>query len=312
MYVLFLPVNSYLLKKRQNDRLTILGISTQGYVYRKIAEFLEEDIGFTDITTDAIIEPETNAEANVVCREEGVVSGIDESIVVFTLTGCSAKAMVKEGEQVEKGKIILNITGRANSILKGERTALNILGRMSGIATETRRILVETNKVNPSIKIAATRKTIPGFRFFDKKAVQTGGGDTHRLGLDDAILIKDNHIELVGSITKAIEKARKNASFTKKIEVEVSSTRNAIEAAKAGVDIIMLDNMSPKEISNTVNELKHNNLRDKIILEASGGIKMENIVSYSKSGVDVISLGYITNSVKSIDFSLDIKSGESI
>lgn len=275
-------------------------------LHRKIAEFLEEDLGFGDITTDAVVNPDIYAEAQIICREDAVVSGVEEAVLTFNLLGCSAESLVKEGEQVEVGRSVLRVSGGARAVLKGERTALNILGRMSGVATETRRMVDETVKSNSNIRVAATRKTLPGFRIFDKKAVQTGGGDAHRFRLDDAVLIKDNHLAIAGSISSAVEAARRRVSLTKKIEVEVTSLAEAQEAVAAGADIVMFDNMSPGEIRRVVEALKKKGVRDKVILEASGGIGFENIRRYSGTGVDVISLGYLTHSVKSIDFTLEI------
>ncbi|MFQ6135066.1 MAG: carboxylating nicotinate-nucleotide diphosphorylase [Nitrososphaerales archaeon] len=273
---------------------------------RKIEEFLQEDLGSGDITTDAVIEPDAYAEAQVICREDAVVSGVEEAILTFNLLRCSAHCLVKEGDIVEAGRPVLKVKGRARSILKGERTALNILGRMSGVATETRRLVEEAARANSKIRVAATRKALPGFRLFDKKAVQSGGGDTHRFRLDDAVLIKDNHIKIAGSVAGAVESARKSVSFTKKIEVEASSFDEAIEAAEAGADIVMLDNMRPQEVSRVVKALEERRIRDRVFLEASGGIGVENIKRYSETGVDAVSSGGITHSARSIDFSLEI------
>ena len=273
---------------------------------RMIEEFLREDLGYGDITTDAVIKPDTHSEAQIICREDATVSGVEETIMTFNLLRCSAHALVKEGETIKAGRTVLKVNGRARAILKGERTVLNILGRMSGVATETKRMVKEVHKANPNIRVTATRKTLPGLRLLDKKAVQSGGGDTHRFRLDDAVLIKDNHIKIIGSVARAVESARKSVSFTKKIEVEASSLDEVLEAAESGADIVMLDNMSTQEVSRVVKELEKRRIRDRVFLEASGGIGLENVRSYGETGVDAVSSGALTHSAKSIDFSLEI------
>ncbi len=275
-------------------------------ISRRVMEFLQEDLGSGDITTDAVIERDAYAEARIICREDAVVSGVEEAISIFNLLKCSVNDLVKEGDTVEAGNTILKVNGNARSILKGERTALNILGRMSGVATETKRLVEEAIRGNPKIRVAATRKTLPGFRLFDKKAVYSGGGDTHRFRLDDAVLIKDNHIKIAGSAAKAVQLAKKRVSFTKKIEVEASSYDEALEAVEAGADIVMLDNMNPQEVSRVVKALEERRIRDRVFLEASGKISVENVKRYSEAGVDAVSSGGITHSAKSIDFSLEI------
>jgi nicotinate-nucleotide pyrophosphorylase (carboxylating) len=272
----------------------------------KILEFLREDLGSGDITTDAIIDNEIDAKAKIVCYEKAVISGVEEAVLTFNMLKCSAQGLIKDGDSVEADTEIIKVSGKARSILKAERTALNILGRMSGVATETNKLVKEAKQVNKKIRVAATRKTLPGLRIFDKKAVKAGGGDTHRFQLDDAVLIKDNHLKITGSISTTIKLARKNVSFTKKIEVEVSSAEEALEAVEAGVDIILLDNMVPQEISKVITILREKQLRKGVFLEASGGIKIENIKKYSETGVDAVSLGVITHSAKNIDFGLEI------
>lgn len=275
-------------------------------IRHKIMEFLQEDIGTGDITTDAIIDQNIEAEAMIICHEDAVVSGLYEASLTFNLLGCSTQFMIDEGEPVNNRSQILRIKGKAHSILKCERTALNILGRMSGVTTETNELVKEATKWNKNIRIASTRKTQPGFTMFDKKAVKIGGGDTHRYRLDDAVLIKDNHLKIIGSIDLAVKTARKKVSFTKKIEVEVSTIEESIQAVESGADIVLLDNMKPQKVSNIVKTLEKKHLRKKVFLEASGGIDKKNIKRYSETGVDAISLGTITHSVKNINFSLDI------
>jgi nicotinate-nucleotide pyrophosphorylase (carboxylating) len=205
--------------------------------------------------------------------------------------------------------VILTARGPARGLLGVERTLLNLLSHMSGVATSTADLVTISNKESRGrVRIACTRKTLPGLRYFEKKAVEVGGGDTHRLRLDDAVLIKDNHLKLAGSITDAVRKAKKKTSFTKKIEVEVTTPDQAVEAAQAGADIVLLDNMTTKEVERSVSLLRAKSLRDRIVVEASGGIRKENLASYAKTGVDVISVGAITNSAPAIDMSLEIHS----
>jgi nicotinate-nucleotide pyrophosphorylase (carboxylating) len=183
---------------------------------------------------------------------------------------------------------------------------LNLLSRMSGIATTTRGLTEKLKKVNATAKIAATRKTAPGLLYFDKKAVFIGGGDTHRLHLDDMILVKDNHIAVAGSIENAVKRAKQKASFSKKIEVEISRVTDVLKAAETGADIIMLDNFSPKQIKEAVELLKKAGFFGKILLEASGDITVENILEYAATQVDIISLGELTHSARALDMSLEI------
>ena len=178
---------------------------------------------------------------------------------------------------------------------------------MSGIATQTNRIVEKVKAAGYRTKIACTRKTAPGLEYFDKKAVWLGGGDTHRLHLDDMILIKDNHVAIIGSIKKAVRIAKKTASFSKKIEVEVSSVDEAIEAARAGADIIMLDNFSLKQVKEAIKKLEEEGIRGKVLVEVSGRINEENVLEFASMGVDIISLGTLTHSVKALDLSLEVK-----
>ena len=272
----------------------------------KLLRMLSEDLGLGDVTTAAIIPEEVKAEAVLVSKDSGVVAGIEEISHLTDALGLEEEAYVSDGAEVKRGETLLKICGDARTILATERTILNLLSRMSGIATKTRRIVKLLKKARSSVRLAATRKSAPGLLFFDKKAVAVGGGDTHRLHLDDMILIKDNHVMLAGGVAKAVEKAKAAGSFAKKVEVEVTKTMDAIAAAKAGADIVMLDNFPPKEARQTVIALKKAALRDKIILEASGGITEDNLLEYSTTGVDILSLGDLTHSVKAFNMSLEI------
>jgi nicotinate-nucleotide pyrophosphorylase (carboxylating) len=280
--------------------------ATNKILETKLLGFLAEDVGQGDATVAAIIPADTNVEADIVAHESGIAAGIEEIAVLAKSLDLKLEANVADGDIFKTKQVIINLSGNARTVLTAERTILNLLSRMSGIATATNELTEKIRKTNLVTRIAATRKTAPGLRFFDKKAVQVGGGDTHRLHLDDLILVKDNHIAIVGSVEDAVKKARKNASFTKKIEVEVKKPEEAAKAAKAGADIIMLDNFTPEQIRQTIELLRKLGQTGKVILESSGGITAENILEYASTGVDVLSLGEITHSVKSIDLSLEI------
>ena len=274
-----------------------------------VRSFLAEDIGYGDITTNALIDSKQEAEGRVVCQESAIVAGIEEALFLLELTGCQGTAKARDGERVKAGTMILSALGPARALLGVERTLLNLLAHMSGVATATADLVtIAEKRSRGKIRIACTRKTLPGLRYFEKRAVQVGGGDPHRLRLDDAVLIKNNHLALAGSITESVRKAKEKVSFTKKVEVEVTTPDQAVEAAKAGADIVLLDNMTPKEVERSVAMLKTENLRDQVLLEASGGIGKENLASYLSTGVDVISVGAITHSAPAIDLSMEIRS----
>src|SRR3989440_4655875 len=207
-----------------------------------LKKFLDEDIGHGDITTDALVDPALKATGTVVCKERAVIAGLSESIILLKLLGCEGKPKVRDGQEVSSGTIILEANGSGRALLKVERVLLNLLSHMSGLATATGELVNIAKQNGGSTRIACTRKTIPGLRYFEKRAVELGGGDTHRLRLDDAVLIKDNHLVFAGKIEKAVKLARSKNSFTEKIEVEVTSPNQALEAAKAGAEIVLLDN----------------------------------------------------------------------
>ena len=256
-----------------------------------------EDNIFGDITTENIIPKDLNIKAKIIAKEECILAGIDYIVENLKKLDIETKGR-KDGEFANKGDTILILTGSARAILRAERTVLNILGRMSGIATETKKIVEKVRKINPEVRIACTRKTLWGS--LDKRAVEIGGGDTHRWNLGDMVLIKDNHIKLVG-LEEAIRRAKK-VSFTKKIEVEVESEKDAIKAAKMGVDIIMFDNMTPDEVCRIAEKLGKYN----ILLEVSGNINPGNVIDYAKCSIDIISMGYLTHSSRAINFSLEV------
>ena len=271
-----------------------MGISPK----KELSRFLAEDIGKGDISSALL--PKKKITAKIISREEGIVAGVNYAKQIFQLKGCKARIIIKDGQRVRKNQKVLEITGTPQGILSCERTALNLLSRMSGIATQTNELV---KKIPKTTKVFATRKTAPGLRLFDKEAVEIGGGEKHRMRLDEMVMLKDNHIAVGKSIVKLLTDAKKKH---KKVEIEVESQKDAILAAKMGATIIMLDNFSPSKIAQTISSLKKLGLRKKIILEASGGINSKNIKNFAKTGVDMISVGAITNSPKGIDFSLEI------
>lgn len=270
--------------------------------------YLQEDIGTGDITSEAIIKRQSLASSTILSKDSRqlVVAGIEEVQLIFNLCKCSTSTHVSDGSIVSKGDEIMKIKGEALNILKAERTALNLLMRMSGIATETRRYIDLVRKISKDIMIAGTRKTAPGLRYFDKKAVSIGGGWSHRNSLDEMVLIKDNHIILTGSIKKSILNAKENVGKNIKVECEVTDLNSAIEAVRAGADIVMLDNFSPSEVEDAIVELKNLRLRQKCKIEVSGGVNFTNIIQFAKAKPDIISLGSITHSANAADFSLEV------
>ncbi|AHL22927.1 carboxylating nicotinate-nucleotide diphosphorylase [Thermococcus nautili] len=269
-----------------------------------LLRFLEEDAPFGDVTSEAVIPEGTRAKAVIIAKQNGVIAGVEEAKALFEHFGVKVSVRKRDGEDVRRGDVILELEGDARAILLVERTALNVMGRMSGIATEVRRLVEKVKAVNPKVRVAGTRKSL--LRPIDKRAILIGGGEPHRFSLSDAILIKDNHLALV-PLEEAIRRA-KAFSVYKVVEVEVESLEDALKAARAGADVIMLDNMSPEEIAETIEALKREGLRDRVKIEVSGGITPENIEEYAGLDIDVISLGYLTHSVKNFDVSLEVLS----
>ena len=265
---------------------------------KQLSQFLAEDIGKGDITSNLL--PKKKITVKIISRENAIIAGVSYAKEIFKLKGCSSKILKKDGSKIKPNQTIMIISGNAGNILTCERTALNLLTRMSGIATQTNALV---KKIPKKTKLYATRKTAPGLRYFDKEAVEIGGGKKHRLTLDEMVMIKDNHIAISESLLSLIKKTKKKY---KKFEVEVENTSDAILAAKEGATIIMLDNFTPAQIKKTIQTLKNQKLRKTILLEASGGITSKNISKYGQTEVDIISVGSITNSVKGIDMSLEI------
>jgi nicotinate-nucleotide pyrophosphorylase (carboxylating) len=264
--------------------------------------FLMEDLKEKgDVTSDSIFTDEI-AKAYVIAKEDCVIAGLEELKIVFNKTGLQVKLNFKDGDFVTKDSIVAEINGLIRSILKGERLALNFICKMSGIATETKKLVDKCKAINPKITIAATRKTTPGFRKYEKKAVVLGGGEAHRYGLYDAVLIKDNHIKGAGSVKKVIELIKQKVT-DKIIEIEVEREQDAYTAARMDVDVIMLDNFKPEKGERIAKKIR--NINNKILIEISGGITPKNIINYA-SFADRISLGYLTHSIKAKNFSLEL------
>jgi nicotinate-nucleotide pyrophosphorylase (carboxylating) len=267
--------------------------------------FLLEDLGHGDLTSDAIFPVEQKGRGVFLAKEVGVISGLEVIKAVYHLLDPKMEIIrhFVDGEMVTPGDVVAEVFGPVRYILTGERLVLNLLQRMSGIATMTRRCVDVL--ADPTIHICDTRKTAPGLRMLDKYAVVTGGGKNHRIGLYDGVMIKDNHIAYAGSITKAVQVVREKLGHMVKVEVETETKGEVLEAVSAGADVIMFDNRRPEEIKEFVKLVP-----DHIITEASGGITLENLVSYRGTGVDYISLGFLTHSVKALDISLQVNEGE--
>ncbi|MCX7747300.1 MAG: carboxylating nicotinate-nucleotide diphosphorylase [Clostridia bacterium] len=262
---------------------------------------LKEDILLGDITTDNIIDINGEVKALFIAKQDGIIAGLEVAERVFKLLDHETvfEKAVNEGQSVKKGDIIAKISGKSRSLLKAERTALNFLQRMSGIATKTNEFY---NKVKDlPVRIVDTRKTTPGLRVIEKYAVKIGGGYNHRFSLSDGVLIKDNHIKAAGSIKKAIEAARRNIPHTIKIEVEVESIDEVKEALESGADIIMLDNMTQDMMKEAVGIINK-----RAIVEASGNVNLETVRDIALTGVDIISVGGLTHSVQAFDISMKI------
>ncbi len=263
---------------------------------------LKEDLMFGDITTETTVPQEHTSKAYITAKEDGVIAGLPVAQYIFHKIDKDLvfDALVKDGDKVKVGQHIASVYGKTRSILKAERTVLNFLQRMSGIATRTAKIK-ELVKDFPNLRIVDTRKTTPGHRILDKYAVRMGGGHNHRMGLFDAVLIKDNHIEAAGSVTQAVKNAREILPHTVKIEVECETMEQVREALAAGADIIMLDNMDYGTMRKAVQEIN-----GRAVVEASGGINEQTIAQVAATGVDIISIGSLTHSVKALDISLNI------
>jgi nicotinate-nucleotide pyrophosphorylase (carboxylating) len=268
-----------------------------------LLSFIREDAPFGDVTSDCII-PDIDCRATITIEQPAIVAGLDEAAALFRYFDVAVKPAIPDGSAVHGRALLLDLQGPAKKILLVERTALNIIGRMSGIATATREFTDSVHRANPACRISATRKTCPGFRELDKKAVVLGGGDPHRMNLSDGILIKDNHLAVV-RLDDAIAMA-KSRSPHRSVEAEVETSEDAVRAATAGCDIIMFDNMDPGLVQQSLDALKNNGLRERVIVEVSGGIDAGTVARYAALGVDMISIGALTHSVKNIAVHLEI------
>ncbi len=266
---------------------------------------IEEDVGRGDVTTEALIPPQQEAEAEVVAQERLVVAGIGVLEAVFTRLDWRARVRGKhaDGEAVEPGTVIATARGPAAALLAGERTALNFLQRMCGIATLTQAFVRAAE--GTKVRVTDTRKTSPGVRVLEKYAVRVGGGANHRADLGSGILIKDNHLALVGSVREAVQRARAAAPHTLRVEVEVASLAQLEEALEAGADVVLLDNFATREIGEAVKRVKARAPRP--LLEVSGGVTLDRIRELGKTGVDVISVGALTHSARAVDLSLEMR-----
>lgn len=268
----------------------------------RLLELLSEDLGAGDITSESVIPEKTTAKAVIAAKEKGLIAGLEEAALLFEHFNLKYALQRKDGERVEKGDVIARIEGDLRCILRIERLVLNLISRMSGIATltsEFSRICAPYH-----VKVMGTRKTTPGFRSFEKKAIEVGGGMPHRKDLSDEVLIKDNHLALIG-IEEAVKRGMK-ANPGKAVEVEVSSLEDATRAAEAGAGILLLDNLSAKEARSVIDGLKKKGLRKRVVIELSGGINSENIEDYAKTGADRISLGCLTTDARWLDISMKV------
>ena len=269
-----------------------------------LKKFLEEDVRSGDLTTELTIPEDTTALATIYAKERSVLAGIEEVAAIADFSGLTYEILAFEGNWVDPQQPVMRLKGSARTLLTIERVCLNIVQRMSGIATKVYKMVSVAREENPTIKIAATRKTTPGFRFFEKRAVVIGGGDPHRYALDDMVLIKNNHITAAGGVRAAVTAAKEKVSFSKKISCEARTLQEVQEAIGAGADIVLLDNFKPNDVGGLIDVLKADGTRDKVILEVSGGVNDDNVRDYAKSGVDVLSSGALTHSYKSSDFNM--------
>ncbi len=263
--------------------------------------YLEEDVGEGDVTSRVFL-PDLDAEAVITCEQDSVVAGLEEAAAIFSILDAEAVTLVRDGDRVKAGTEVMKVTGRMRALMTAERTALNFMMRMSGIANLTRTLQDRVDAVAPGTRVAATRKTTPGFRYFEKKAVSLGGGWTHRWGLDDMAMVKDNHIAAVGGM-EAVAARMKDVPPGIRVEIEVLDLEEGKAAARAGADIVMGDHFSPADVKVLREELRK--INPDILVEASGNITSENVADYAGCA-DIVSLGELTHSPKATHFSMDI------
>ncbi len=269
----------------------------------RLLAFVEADAPFGDVTSEAVLDG-GDCTAWLRFRETGIAAGLAEAEALFAHYGAAVERCAEDGNRVAAGAVALAIEGPVRGVLLVERTALNLVGRMSGIATATARYAALARESDPRARVAATRKTAPGLGLLDKRAVLLGGGDPHRFTLSDGVLIKDNHLALV-SIEEAVRRARAFTAY-KTVEVEVETADEAVRAARAGADIVMLDNMTPGGAKEAIDALAAAGLRDRVRVEISGGVTEATIGAYAVAGADLISVGALTHSVRSLDLTLEV------
>lgn len=271
---------------------------------------LEEDEGFGDVTSNALIDRDDVSVGQIFSKEDGILAGIDIAREIFESRDMTVIFNLNDGTEISKGDLLIHVVGNTRDILLLERTVLNLLMRMSGVATAANHYV---NLVKDyDVIVAGTRKTAPAIAKFDKYALAVGGADTHRFSLDDMVLIKDNHIMAVGTPLDALKKAQNNVSFSKKIEIEVETLEDAIQCVENRADIVMLDNMDPSEVKEVLNQLNKLGIRNNSLIEVSGGINHETICEFAEAGVDIISSGALTHSTRSLNFGLDLKRCDSL
>ncbi|MFB6282918.1 MAG: carboxylating nicotinate-nucleotide diphosphorylase [Halobacteria archaeon] len=266
----------------------------------RLRSFLREDfsIEWTDVGNE--IAAGTDCRANVIAREKGLVAGVREVEVLYDILDVETDVQVHDGGYVKEDDEVLEVQGDAASVLRGERLALNLMGSMSGIATVTRQLVDRSEET----VVAGTRKTTPGFRDFEKRAVKLGGGDPHRLDLSDMVMVKENHIEVLG-LEVAMGKAVRESSYTSKVEVEAETIGQAVKASELGADIVLLDNMSPKKVKKAIETLEDHD----VLIEVSGGVWFDNVEDYALDGVDVVSIGGLVHSSEWLDYSMRVSNG---
>ena len=277
------------------------------FIYDCVASALDEDLGRGDITSRAVVRSGSKARGSFMAKQDLILAGLEVADAAFTSFApyLQIESMAGDGDEVPAGKIFARITGDAQTLLAAERVALNFLQRLSGIATLTRRYVEAVS--GTKTRIVDTRKTTPGLRLLEKYAVTVGGGTNHRLGLDDGVLIKDNHLALAGGVVEAVERARQSCGHLHKIEVEVATIAQVHEALSARADILLLDNMTPEMVREAVGIVKAHPAAASTITEASGGINLANVREYASAGVDLISIGALTHSAPAVDISFKIK-----
>lgn len=277
-------------------------------IEKKLRRYLIEDNAFIDVSSKSI-PLNSVSNAKILAKSDGYLAGLEELEILYNLIDVDVTPKKKDGDHIHTGDIIAELAGKTVDILLGERVGLNLLSHMSAITTTTRKFVKIIEESGKNVKIACTRKTLPGLRIFEKKAVDLGKGDTHRFNLDDMILLKSTHLKFYqGNVAELLKHMKLKASFTKKIEIEVEKVEDVIIAVKNGADIIMLDNMNPDIVQDAINLLKQENLRNKVIIEVSGNITQDNIVDYLISEPDIISTSILTQKpTEFVDLSLQLE-----